>query len=478
MKHVILSLVLVALISCHVFAETTTVAQHPEVASNLRLLESWIESQIAYKNIPGVSVGIVYDQELIWAKGFGYADRENKIPAGPGTVYRIASISKLFTSVAIMKLRDEGKLQLDDPVEKHLSWFKIRQTYPEAPVITIRHLLTHTSGLPREAVFPYWTDFNFPTREQIIEMLPEQDTVYPSETRWKYSNLGLTLAGEIVAAVSGEPYEDYIRKNILEPLGMTGTSVSISKDDPRLAVGYGRHMPDGSQTVMPFTDSRGITPAANLSSTVEDLARFCSWQLRLRESGGREILKSSTIRGMQRVHWLHPNWESGWGLGFSINHTADRDLIGHGGHVSGYTTQVKISPKEKIAVIVLTNTDDGNPGMFLEKAFEWVAPALTQAVEPPPEKMKADPKWNRYVGKYRDIWADYEIMIMNGKLVLIYPASDDPKASMVTLVPVTDHTFRLEGQGYGSYGELLIFEIGSNGEVERLKMDENYIYPR
>ena len=409
MKRLILSLLLVALIPCYVFAETIPVAQHPEVASNLRLLESWIESQIAYKNIPGMSVGIVYDQELIWAKGFGYADREKKIPARPGTVYRIASISKLFTSVAIMKLRDEGKLQLDDPVEKHLSWFKIRHTYPEAPVITIRHLLTHTSGLPREAAFPYWTDFNFPTHEQIIEMLPEQETVYPSETRWKYSNLGLTIAGEIVVAVSGEPYEDYVRKNILEPLGMTGTSVSIGKNDPRLAVGYGRRMPDGSRAVMPFTDSRGITPAANLSSTVEDLARFGSWQLRLRESGGREILKSSTIREMQRVHWLHPNWESGWGLGFSINHTADRDLIGHGGHVAGYRTQIAISPEEKIGVIVLTNTDDGNPGMFLEKAFEWVALAITQAVEPPPEMVEADPKWKMYVGKYRDIWADSEI---------------------------------------------------------------------
>ena len=316
MKHLIISLLLVASIPCHVFAETVPVERHPEVASNLRFFESWIKSQIAYQQIPGISIGIVYDQELIYAKGFGYADREKKIAAGPGTVYRIGSISKLFTSIAIMRLRDEGKLQLDDPVEKHLSWFKIRQKYPEAPVITIRHLLTHTSGLPRDAAFPYWTDFNFPTREQIIEMLPKQETVYPAETKWKYSNLGLTLAGEIVAAVSGEPYDEYIRTNILELLGMTGTSVTIGKNDPRLVVGYGRRMPDGSRAVMRFTDARGITPAANLSSTVEDLARFVAWQLRLRESGGREILKSSTIKEMQRVHWLHSNWEIGWGLGF------------------------------------------------------------------------------------------------------------------------------------------------------------------
>ena len=173
---------------------------------------------------------------------------------------------------------------------KHLSWFKIQNNYPDSPVITIRHLLTHTSGLPRESAFPYWTDFEFPTREQIIEKLPEQETVYPSETKWKYSNLGLTLAGEIVAAVSGIPYEEYIQNNILDPLQMTSTSVRIGDEHKkRLVIGYGRRMPDGTRAIMPFTDSKGITPAANLSSTVEDMAKFASWQLRLRKPAERKF---------------------------------------------------------------------------------------------------------------------------------------------------------------------------------------------
>lgn len=159
---------------CTVQAQDTSIAEHPEVASNIRLLEAWLESQMAYKGWPGVSIGIVYDQKLIWAKGFGYADVEKKTPATPDTIYRIASNSKVFTSIAILKLRDEGKLQLDDPVAKHLSWFKIKNKYPDAPVITIRHLLTHTSGLPKEAPFPYGTDFKFPTREQIIENCPNR----------------------------------------------------------------------------------------------------------------------------------------------------------------------------------------------------------------------------------------------------------------------------------------------------------------
>ena len=183
------------------------VSDHPEVAGNIKVLEAWIQSQMAYRGLPAMSVGVVYDQELIWAKGFGFADVEKKIPATPATIYRMASVTKTFTATAIMQLRDAGRLNLDDPVVKHLPWFKIKSPFGDAPAITIRHLLTHTSGLPREAAYPYFTDNKFPTLDQIKETLPNQEAVYAPETHWKYSNLGLALAGEIVAQASGEPYE-------------------------------------------------------------------------------------------------------------------------------------------------------------------------------------------------------------------------------------------------------------------------------
>src|SRR5262249_5863427 len=111
-------------------------AEDEKVASGIRLLEAWIESQMAYRGLPGLSIGILYDQDLVWAKGFGYADVEKRTPATPGTIYRIASISKLFTSTAILQLRDQGKLQLDDPVARHLSWFKLKNRDADAPAIT------------------------------------------------------------------------------------------------------------------------------------------------------------------------------------------------------------------------------------------------------------------------------------------------------------------------------------------------------
>jgi len=269
---------------------TSKILNHAEVASNIDLLSVWIKAQIAYNGLPGLSIGIVYDQELVWAAGFGYADIERKVEAMPRTIYRIASITKLFTSTAVMQLRDAGKLRLDDPITHYLPWFKIQNRHLEAAPITVRHLLTHTSGLPREAAFPYWTDSNFPSREQIRQTIPQQETILPTETEWKYSNLGLALAGEIVAAVSGQDYPDYVQQHIFDPLDMNSTYIrSLKPDHPRLATGYGRRLPDGSRGVSPFTDSLGLTSAFNIASTIEDLSRFAMLQFRTDPGSGSQI---------------------------------------------------------------------------------------------------------------------------------------------------------------------------------------------
>ena len=233
------------------YAQESSLADKLEVSSGIRLMETWVKSEIEYNNLPGLSVGIIFDQDLIWSKGFGFADVDKKTPMTPQTIFRIASVTKLFTCTAIMQLRDQGKLQLDDPVEKYLSWFKIKNRFPDAPAITIRQLMTHTSGLPREAAFPYWTDHKFPTLDQIMETLPNQETTYPSETKWKYSNLGMAILGQIVVAASGQDYETYIQNHILKPLEMNNTSVYLTNEQRKqIATGYGRRLPDGTRQVM------------------------------------------------------------------------------------------------------------------------------------------------------------------------------------------------------------------------------------
>lgn len=210
------------------WAEEREVADDPGVAGSLRLLEGWIQAHMAYRGLPGLSIGIVHDQKLVWSRGFGHADVVSKTPATAETLYRIASNTKTFTATAILQLRDRGKLRLDDPVSNYLPWFKVRSSFPDAPVITIRQLITHTSGLPRESAGPYWIDFEFPTRTQMIAALPSQEAPLAPETRLKYSNLAFALAGEIVASVSAEPYDQYVRKHILEPLGMASTAVTLT----------------------------------------------------------------------------------------------------------------------------------------------------------------------------------------------------------------------------------------------------------
>ena len=197
-KFSILGLLVVSF-ATDVFAQNGStdrpLARRPEMAAAIAVLDAWVTATVASREQPGLSLGIVYDQDLIWAKGYGFADLAKKVPATPSTVYRIASISKLFTTTAILQLRDAGKLQLDDPVAKYLPWFRIKNAHPDGPTITIRHLLTHTSGLPREAAGVNWSDLTMPKREEMIQRVGEQETVFPAETEWKYSNFGLTLAG-------------------------------------------------------------------------------------------------------------------------------------------------------------------------------------------------------------------------------------------------------------------------------------------
>jgi len=455
-----------------------SLATNPGVRSAIGLLEAWLDSQLAYRGWPGLSIGILHDQELIWARGFGQASLERAEAATPDTLYRIASITKLFTSTAIMQLRDAGKLRLDDRLTDHLGWFKIGQSHPDAPPITIEHLLTHTAGLPRELGFPYWTDSNFPTAEDARRRLPEQSTALPTETSWKYSNLGLALAGEVVATVAGQPFDQYVSERVLKPLGMARTFVTTPpKDAPGLATGYTRRLPTGARTETPFTDGRWITPAANMTTSVTDLARFAMLQFRDGAAGGAQILRGSTLREMHRPHWVEPDWVAGWGLGFRLMREGGRTLVGHGGRLRGYRTQLQLCPAERIGVIVMINAEDGEPLVIASRFFEWVAPAIARATAPP-TKDGLPAGWERYVGKYRSPGADTQVLVLDGALVLIDPSVPNPTLGITRLRPVAEHTFRMETtEGYASNGELVVFELNAAGRVCRVKIGENYTEP-
>ncbi len=471
------SFALVLLTCMALFAQADPALQ-TDINSELQLLSVWIQEQIDYNKIPGVAVGIVDDQKLVWAQGFGYSDLDKKTAMTPETLCRIASITKTFTATAIMQLRDQNKLRLDDPVVKHLSWFKVRNRFSAEPVITVENLLTHTSGLPGEAAFPYWTDHRFPTRSQLMETLPNQEMLREPWAKYHYSNLGLALAGEVVSAAAKESYEQYINKNILQPLTMNSTSVVLPDGHrSRLAVSYDRLLPDGTRKRIDFPECNALIPAANITSCVVDLAKYISFHLRYADLSADAVLKGPTLREMQRIHWLNPDWSSGWGLGFGIRKRGDRTMVGHGGWVAGYKSQITFCPAEKIGVIVLMNCADAVPSTMAYRIYDMMAPLFLKARPAAAVPAKLDPVLcQKYLGYYEDLsgW-QARVMMLRGKLVLYehdYPPLDNPADGAIELVPEAENQFRMSGEN--GNGDRVRFIMDENGRVQKLFKGENY----
>ncbi|MGB8657553.1 MAG: serine hydrolase domain-containing protein [Candidatus Zixiibacteriota bacterium] len=460
-----------------VWGENKPLAENPEVAAAIAVFDAWAQQAVTDREQPGVSFGLVYDQDLIWAKGYGFADLAKKIPATPSTAYRIASLTKLFTATAILQLRDAGKLQLDDPVVKYVPWFQLKDTCADSPVITIRHLLTHTSGIPRELDGLYWDDMKFPEQKEFVSMLQQSTTILPREKEFKYSNVAYSVLGYVIAKVSGESYPDYIKTHILTPLGMTGTEVLPHKDMPTLATGYKFHKPGQTREVEPFLDVKAMVSAGNMASTVEDLAKFISLQFRDGPARGAQILKGSTLREMQRVQWLDPDWKSGRGLGWGVSRVDDQVRIGHTGSVPGHMTNISAAPADKFGVIVLTNSDDGKPGSYAAKAWAIVAPAVKKATAEAEKPLAADSAWTKFTGEY--VWSDSSIskvMLLAGELCIVDPTSDSPWEGRTRLEPVSPGIFRMKDQD--QKGELVRFELDSSGKVVRMVEPGYSAFPR
>lgn len=453
-------------------------ADHPRVREAIHLAEKWLDAERAYKRIPGMSAAVVSDQTVVWRTGLGYADLAAKRPATPGTLYSICSISKLFTSIAAMQLRDQGKLRLDDPVSRHLSWFDIRRPDRAAGEVTVEGLLTHASGLPREAAFPYWSGpaFEFPSREAIVQALSSQETLYPAETFFQYSNLGMTLLGEIVAAASGRSYADYVRANILSPLGLTSTFPEMPEAErgKRLATGYGAHQRDGDRPVLPFYLSKGIAPAAGFASTAEDLARFASWQFRLLRAGGSEVLAANTLREMHRVHWVDPDFSTHWGLGFSVWRADNTTFVGHGGACPGYRTQLLLDPKERVAAIAMTNTIDANAGGLARGLYDIMTPALKAAADTAARASKPeDQSLRAYLGTYETWWGgEQEVILWEGALAMVNLPADRPLAGIQKLRKTGEHSFR-RVRNDGGLAEEWRFTMGPDGRAAQLTVNYN-----
>lgn len=464
------ALTLLTLAAAPGHARAQSPASNPEVQAQIDLFSAWMEGQIEIRGLPGIVVGVVSGDDLVWALGFGHADLAADRPMTTDTRFRMASHSKLFTATALMQLREQGKIRLDDPVTDYLPWFTPKPAAPDDPPITLEHLLTHSSGLPREAG-PHWTDYDFPTADEIRALMADRQAPFSPEVRWKYSNLAYTVAGMVVEEVSGMRWADYLQQNIFNPLGMTASSVDVP--DPLLATGYGVRMPDGSREVMPFVDARGMASATGLTSTVEDMARFVSAQFRAGPRGGNRLLSTGSLREMHRVRMLETTWTRGQGIGFSVQRVDGKLYVGHGGGYPGYTTNTLIQLDSKVGVIVLTNTNDSNPAQISQQLMNTVGKAVAAATAVKPVTVAWDPAWARFAGVYDGGWGMTRVLVMNGRLVAIDPWSGSI-GEPISLEPIGDGTFRMVAPtGGGAVGEIVRF-VEEGGQVVRMISGDSY----
>jgi CubicO group peptidase (beta-lactamase class C family) len=439
-----------------------------------KLIEVWLDAQKDFDQLPGVSAVIVKDQTILWSGAFGKANIKNNIDTNASTLCSICSISKLFTSVAIMKLYDEGKLRLDDKLSDLLPWFNLKQQFTESGPITIRSLLTHSSGLPRQSDVAYWSapDFPFPTIDEMKAAMNNQETLYPASYDFQYSNLALSLLGEVVAEISGKSYENYVQENILDPLKLADTRTSLPKTlyGTDLAIGYSALNRKLERSAVPLFDAKGITPAAGYSSNVLDLGRFASWQFRLREAKEKEILLPSTLKNMHNVHWTNPDFELTWGLGFSVYKGSNgTKWVGHGGSCPGYRSTLQLNLKSKIAYSVMINANGTSPDKYGRAIYAIFSKAETISKEKPKVNLED------YTGYYSSQpWgSENYVGVWNGKLVRLNLPTDKPGSRMTMYKHIEGDTFK-RIKDNGELGADVEFIRDDSGNVYKSKSHQNY----
>ena len=325
----------------------------------LEELEKYILSVMEERKLPGCSVAVVKDREVIWSKGFGYANVEEEIPATPDTVYRCCSITKPVVTVGLLQLMEKGKFKLDDPLNDYLK-VKIQTDYAEQP--TIRDLLTHYSGLPGNP---------WPSRRprDESEAIPLEEyvarhgkVVRPPKEMYQYSNIGFTIVGYLLGLLAGEPYPVYMKENVLKPLEMDSSDFYLTPSlEKSMSQGYSLSRPEGTlQPVEPYVMGT-IPPAASggLFSTVTDLAHFVIAQLNGGVYKGKRILREETLKEMQKLQVGAGNSRSGMGLTWNRFWHHGHVVIRHTCGMSGFVGHVAFYPDMKIGVVWSTNLNAG-----------------------------------------------------------------------------------------------------------------------
>ncbi|HYF05063.1 MAG TPA: serine hydrolase domain-containing protein [Patescibacteria group bacterium] len=409
------------------------------------ILDTWLATKLAYERIPGMVVGIVKDGEVVYKNAFGFADWEKHERMETSHAFFIASISKTFTAIALRQLEISGKLKFSDRVFKYVPW--LIDTGSPGKKVTVKQLLSHSSGIWRDGDGDQWSSGKFPSISNIQASL--STNTFTGHAGYKYSNFGFMLLGQVIEAASGMTYNEYVKKHILQPLKMSHTATDLDFCNERIASGYGRDIPGQRRTKFHHTHIGPYSSATGFVSTVDDLAKYCTALL----DGRLPFLKLSKPQVTFDSEGL------GYGLGFRLKKMGSKILAGHSGGYQGFATRITLDAENRLAVITLTNT---NAKAALEVNFGILK--LMHAFGK--SQKNVSKKFLEYTGLYRSFWSDSQVIALGNNLICFNPKTSSPLKVTERFESFGKDVFIIHTTDpMGDHGERVRFRRNAQGKI-------------
>ena len=329
-------------------------------------LEQFIPAQMQKWKVPGLAIAVVQNGQVIHSRGFGLRDVKGNLPVTSKTIFAIGSISKSFTSLSMGILNDEGKLDWDKPVRQYLPQFQMYDPVATERM-TPRDLISHRVGMADHDLVWYTSDFS---REDLVRRLRFLQSNHDFRSGYNYNNLLVMTAGYVVGKVSGQGWEDYVRRHIFEPLKMTASNFSVldSQKSSDFAHPYRKDEHTGEVSETPFRGLSPIAPAGSINSNVEDMARYAIFQLSKGKSGDRQIVSEANF-GLTHTPQVPMNGDlpfkeigpRSYGMGWVISSYRGHPLVWHNGGIDGFYALLSLLPDENFGVVILTNLLQDDP---------------------------------------------------------------------------------------------------------------------
>jgi len=400
------------------------IALDPRYAAVADALREAIRGELAAHQIPGFAIALVDREKTVWAEGFGHADLARSRPVGADTLFRVGSVSKVFTAIAVMQLVEAGKLDLDAPVTKYLPEFQPKNSFGKP--ITLRQLMSHRSGLVREPPVGSYFDATAPSVEATIESLNDTEIVYEPTTRTKYSNAAVTVVGRVVEVVSRRSLEQYVREEILAPLGAKDSTFAPGDAlRPRIAESV-MWAYDGRVFPAP-TFELATTAAGNLYSTAIDQAKFLELLFAGGRAGERQVVRAETLEKMWRPQFPDAEGRGDFGLGFALSRFEGQERVRHGGAVYGFSTELAALPELKLGVAAMASMDVSNTVVTRIADYALRLMLAVRAGKPLPKWETTGPvppeRAKRLAGHFRGPKREVELFELAGRLYLWHGSS-------------------------------------------------------